>query len=260
MAKILSLSYSVGRMNRQLQERNTGVLRFAQNDTARKTPLLLTELFSESPNAERDQREREEEQGQEVRPDVREPASLEHGSADDGCEMVDGIKHSERLQPFRHCLDRIERSGQGGERRVDKKAGELRLLRRLAERGDDRSDADSGQDAQGAGAKQKQQAAMERDSEDELDDADGHEHHQGQQQEERGDLGDDDFGGACGRHEELLDGSGFAFANHSRGCDKGTVKDQQQAENAGDDEPRIDQAGVEEKRWLELDLTAVGEV
>src|ERR1035437_4110930 len=104
MAKILSLSYSVGRMNRQLQERNMGVLRFAQNDTARKTPLLLTELFSESPDAERDQREREEEQGQEVRPDVHEPASLEHGSADDGCEVVDGIQHrSEERRVGKEC-------------------------------------------------------------------------------------------------------------------------------------------------------------
>ncbi len=80
------------------------------------------------------------------------------------------------------------------------------------------------------------------------------------QQEERGDLGDNDFGGACGRHEELLDRSRFAFADHGGGCDKGTVEDEQQAEHAGDDEPGIDQSRVEEEVGLELDLTPAGDV
>ena len=119
--------------------------------------VCLTELFAESPDAERDQHDGEEEQAEEVRPDIHESASLEHGSADDGGEVVDRIEDGERLQPLRHGLDGIERTGQGGERRIDEEAGELRLLRGFAEGGDDRADADAGKNAQAAGDEQQQE-------------------------------------------------------------------------------------------------------
>src|ERR1035438_9111181 len=59
-------------------------------------PYGLAELFAESRGAERDQYDGEEEQGQEVRPQIGDSAALEHASADDGCEVVDWIRSEER--------------------------------------------------------------------------------------------------------------------------------------------------------------------
>src|ERR1035441_3282839 len=217
-----------------------------------------TELFAEPPDAERDQRECEEEQGQEVWPDRHESAAFEHGSADDGGEVVDRVEHGERLQPFRHRLDGVERAGERGHRRIDEEAGELCLLRGFGEGRDDGADADAGEDAEAASDEQQADTAVEGNFEHEADDGYGDEHHEGEQEEERRDFGDDDFRGAGGGHEELLDGSGFALTGHGGGGDQGTVEDEQQAEDAGDDEPGIDQAWVEEEVGLELDLAAAG--
>ena len=114
----------------------------------RQRPSWLGELLAESPDAQRDQDDGEEQQGEEVGPEVHESASFERASADDGGEVMDGIEHGHRLQPFGHGFDRIERARERGKRRIDEEAGELRLLRRFAEGGDDGADADPGEDAE----------------------------------------------------------------------------------------------------------------
>src|ERR1035441_3312589 len=91
-------------------------------------PYGLAELFAESRDAERDQHDSEEEQGEEVRPEIDDSATLDHSSADEYGEVVDRIEHGNRLQPLRHRLDGIEGAGQGGERRVDKERGAWRPL------------------------------------------------------------------------------------------------------------------------------------
>src|SRR5947209_3843837 len=107
MENILSRSYAVTK-EQATTKANTGILRCAQNDNQDS----LAELFAETPDAERDQCEREEEQSQEVGPDGHEAASFEHGAANDRGEVVDGVEHGERLEPLGHRFDRIERAGE----------------------------------------------------------------------------------------------------------------------------------------------------
>ena len=93
---------------------------------------------------------------------------------------------------------------------------------------------------------------------DELQDCQRQQHHQQKQDEERRDFGDDDFCGAGRGHEELLDGAGFALLDHGGGGDQRAIQDEQNAEYAGDNEPGIDQAGVEEKRRDESGFARAG--
>ncbi len=189
-----------------------------------------------------------------------EAAALEHGSAHDGGEVVDRVEDGERLQPLGHGLDGIERARERRHRRIDEEAGELGLLRGLEKVAMTVPMLMPERMQSIPATSEQRKAAVEGNSEDEFDDADGGAHHEGKQEEERGDLGDDDLGGAGGRHEELLDGAGFALADHGRGRDEGAVEDEQEAEDSGDDEPGVDQARVEEEVGHELHLAAAGEV
>src|SRR5262249_4786464 len=75
--------------------------------------------------------------------------------------------------------------------------------------------------------------------------------HHGQQNEGRRYLGDDDFSRVGGRHEQLLDRPCLSLFDHRPGGDERAVEYQQEAEDAGHDEPRIDQTWVVKKGGLQ---------
>ena len=59
--------------------------------------LFLAELFSKTPHAQRTQHERNNEEGQEIGPEIHKPAALEHACASDNREVMDGVHDRERL-------------------------------------------------------------------------------------------------------------------------------------------------------------------
>ena len=89
---------------------------------------FLTKLLAKTPDAERNEDDGKNRQRQEIGPQRNDPASLEHAAADDGREMVNGIQSRKGLHPSRHRFDRIQRSRERGQRGVDEKGSQLRLL------------------------------------------------------------------------------------------------------------------------------------
>src|SRR5262249_28041318 len=71
----------------------------------------LAKLFSEAPHAQGEERERDDEQSQEIGPEVRESASFEQVRARNGCEVMYRIDYSQGLQPLRHRFHGIEGAG-----------------------------------------------------------------------------------------------------------------------------------------------------
>ena len=73
--------------------RNIAKARFCSRFSHR----LLAELLSKTPNTQGTQHERNREQTQEIRPEIRKTAALQHASASDDREVVDRVDHRERL-------------------------------------------------------------------------------------------------------------------------------------------------------------------
>ncbi len=95
-----------------------------------------------------------------MRPERAYSASLNQASTRYDAEVINGIELREGLHPPRHRLDGRQSSGQGRKGRIDEEACELRLLGRLRERGDERPDADSRQDAKGRRPEEKEEASL----------------------------------------------------------------------------------------------------
>src|SRR5262249_14263556 len=144
----------------------------------------LAELFSETPDAQCDEHQREDEQSDKIRPQGCESASSQHAAADDRHKMMNGIYLGDWLKPLGHRLDRAECARQRRQRRVDKETRERCLLRGLAERSDHRSDAYARQYAERAGRKHQQKAAVKRNLKDKLDHNDRRRHHQTKERKE----------------------------------------------------------------------------
>ena len=96
---------------------------------------------------------------------------------------------------------------------------------------------------------------MKRDVERDFECRNAHQHHDAEQGKQWHDFGDDDFRCAGWRHEQLLHGASFALSHHGRGCNQRTVHNQQETENAGRNEPGINQARVVEESRHQLHLS-----
>ena len=84
-------------------------------------PQNLPKLFSKTPGADGNQDQRETDQCQKIGPENIDAAAFEQSSARDDAEMANGIQPGDGSQPRRHCLDRRERAGEYGKRRIHKK-------------------------------------------------------------------------------------------------------------------------------------------
>src|SRR5262245_12789043 len=76
--------------------------------TVSKCTLPSAQLFSEAPDAQRQEHERDDRQPEEVGPQSVKPTSFQHAAARDNTEVMNRIDDHQRLQPFRHCFDRVE--------------------------------------------------------------------------------------------------------------------------------------------------------
>ncbi len=107
-----------------------------------------------------------------MRPERADSTSLNQASSGYDAEVINGIELRKRLHPPGHRLDGCQSPGQGRKGRIDKEACELRLLGRLRERGDERPDADSREDAKRGAAEEWEDTPVEWHVEGDLHDSD----------------------------------------------------------------------------------------
>src|SRR5260370_21994858 len=107
------------------------------------------------------------------------------------------------------------------------------------------------QETERGDADEQRKTAMKRHSEGELDEKRTYHDHDPQHREERRDLGDHDLRRARRQHQQLFDGSAFAFTNHGRFGDERCIEEQSQPEYSGYQKPRALQAGVVKKGRLQ---------
>src|SRR5216684_7035292 len=70
--------------------------------------ILLAELASESPDAQRKKTQCQGGEAKEVGPKIAETAALNQGPAHDGRKVMDRVQDGQRLHPFRHALDGVQ--------------------------------------------------------------------------------------------------------------------------------------------------------
>src|ERR1700722_14309838 len=95
-----------------------------------------------------------------MRPERFESAAFEKRCAGDDHEVIDRVKYCEALKDARHPLDGVEGHRESGKGRIDEKTCQLSLVRRFAEGGNDRTDADAAQNTERRAAENEQQAPM----------------------------------------------------------------------------------------------------
>src|SRR5215469_5369122 len=68
----------------------------------------LTELTTESPDAQRKKPQCQSGEAKEVSPEIAETAALDQGPAHNGRKVMDWVQDGQRLHPFRHAFDGIQ--------------------------------------------------------------------------------------------------------------------------------------------------------
>src|SRR5439155_20169829 len=122
-----------------------------------------------------------------------------------------------------------------------------------AEGRDRRAHPDAAQETERGTAGEQLKAAMKWHSEGELDEKHTYHDHDPHHRDERRVLGDHDLRRARRQHQQLFDGSAFAFTNHSRFGDERCIEEQSQPEYSGYQKPGALQAGVVKKGRLQCD-------
>src|SRR5262245_32791773 len=217
-----------------------------------RLPLSLDRL-SERANASRDEKRRDEEERDDVRPQLREAGAPDDDPARDRDEVRrrEDLGDDTKRRGERRDREDVAREHDRGEKEDLRELDRLDL--RPRPRGDEEAHREEGEEVHEREAAEEEDVAVDRNAKERRHEEENEEELHEAEREVREELPDHDADGGDGGHHQLLERAALPLAHDREGGEERSGEREEDGEEPGDQEVRAPRVRVEDEERVDAD-------